>query len=152
MSIIASELWGLARVVETSLAALYHDMATELKPGSEASTFFTRMSTQEQSHAAWVDEMEELTDNDFVFDSIDREDFDTILATISDIHDEVVHKEINLPDALEIILHLEHSTADNFYMKFPEDVPGLPRKIVERMIKSCVQHAKSVAVFKATFD
>jgi rubrerythrin len=136
--------------VELDIAALYEDLSAKLPSASPESTFFAKMAAQEHIHAAWVDEMMAGIDQDFPFPDLAEADFNVILATIEDVHDEVVHNDIGLADALEIIVHLESSTAEQFYRKFPASVPGLPAGMVERMVNSCLVHAQAVAAFRDT--
>lgn len=99
-------------------------------------------------HAAWVDEMLAAIDPHYVFENLDRATFETLLVTIADVHDEVVEDVIDLPAALEIIIHLENSAAEEFYLHFPPEVPGLPESYVNRMARSCLDHVRMVSSFR----
>ncbi len=148
MAIRADVLFELARRVELSIAALYEDMAALYPVGGDAMQFFSRLSAQEHTHAQWVDEMAESIPDDFEFENLAEDDFAVILTTIEDIHDEVLTEGVGLLDSLEIILHLENSTAEEFYLHFPANAPGLDQHHVERMIRSCFDHAKSIELFR----
>lgn len=148
MSIKAGELFELARKVELRVAKLYEDMATRLTTQTESGRFFARLAAQEHMHASWVDELMALVERDVVIDTLSPKDFTRILSTLEDVHDEVLTDGVNLLDALEIIVHLEGSVAEEFYKYLPEDVPGLPRSTVQRMIKACENHAQAVEDFR----
>ena len=150
MSITAAEVMEMALKVETNIAALYHDIADNLAAGSEESKFFTSMAAQEHIHAGWVEDMFSLAEPAFQFPGLESSDFSNILGTIEDVHDEVVSEHINIDDAKEILFHLETSTAEEFYRKFPKDIPGLPNRLVDKMIKSCEKHAVAVRRFCET--
>ena len=139
-----------AREVEERIARLYEDMVAHLEPGSEEARFFARMAAQEHMHAGWVDEMQAaVTEPEREIPNLGEEDFSRILQTVDDVHDEVVSKNIRLDDALEIIIHMENSTAEEFYLHLPESIPGLPPTFVERMARSCLEHVKAVSEFRA---
>lgn len=151
MSMQARELFRLAREVEEKIARLYEDLLEQLAPGSPEARFFAQMAAQEHIHAAWVDEMAAEAVENVEIEGIVPEDFTHILGTIDDVHDEVVNDTVDLCGALEIILHLEKSTAEEFYLHFPEDLPGVPEKMVARMAQSCLDHTKMVNEFRQRY-
>jgi len=148
MAIRAEVLFDLARRVELNIAAMYEDMAALYPVGGDAMRFFSKLAAQEHTHAQLFDDMAAHVSADYVFDSLDEGDFSVILATIEDIHDEVLTEGVGLLDSLEIILHLENSTAEEFYFHFPVDVPGLDNHLIERMVRSCFDHAKAIELFR----
>ncbi len=148
MGITARELFDLARQVELRIAKLYEDLAMRFDTDTAPARFFASMGAQEHIHAAWVDAMMAEVAPDFVFTEIESAEFATILGSVEDIHDEVLNNPIDLPDALEIIIHLENSAAEDFYLRFPKGIPGLPDELVARMVKSCIDHARNVADFR----
>lgn len=145
--ITAAELLKLAMQVELNIAALYEDLVKHLEPGSHAAKFFSMMAAQEHIHAAWVDEMMALVTPEHELDKLSPDDFNITLTTIEDVHDEVNHHDIKLRDALEIIIHLEQSTAESFYRQFPPELPGMPAGMIMRMLESCERHAEMVQEF-----
>ncbi|MHC4887458.1 MAG: ferritin family protein [Planctomycetota bacterium] len=147
MAIKASELLELARQVEYRIADLYQDIAGKFGEESEVAAFFKDMAGQEHIHAAWVDEMLAQADPEYLFEALEQSNFNRILTTIDDVHDEVVTDDIQLADALEILVHMEESTAEEFYLKFPKGIPGLPDSMVRRMVVSCEKHARAVDDF-----
>jgi rubrerythrin len=151
MSIQARELFRLAREVEEKIARLYEDLLEHLAPGSAEARFFAQMAAQEHMHASWVDEMAAEAVADVPIEGIGADDFAHILNTIDDVHDEVMNEEIDLCGALEIVLHLEKSTAEEFYLRFPEKLPGVPETMVSRMARSCMEHAAMVGEFRERY-
>lgn len=149
MALKADELFQLAYKVEEQLSALYSDVAEVFPEESEVANFFRKLSSDENVHRQWVEEMTGLADLDYVFEDFGEEDFKVILGTIQDVHDEVCNHSIDLHGSLEIMAHLENSTADTFYNLFPKDIPGLPYKHIDRMIQSCDKHAKAVTEFQS---
>lgn len=152
MAIRAQTLFELARQVELEIAALYVSLSGQLEPGSKEAGFFAHMAAQEQTHAEWVDEMAAGVDPEFLFAELEEADFRIMLATVDDVRDEVLHNNIKLEDALEIIVHLENSTAEEFYLKFPTDILGMPPALLQRMIGSCRQHAREVRDFQLAYN
>ncbi|MFH0911784.1 MAG: hypothetical protein V1918_09810 [Planctomycetota bacterium] len=148
MALQAKDLFDLARQMELKVASIYESMAIRLPPGSREALFYTKMAAQEHIHAAWVDEMEGLVDPHFLFPDLSREDFTITLSSIEDFHDEVEHEDLSLPELMEITLHLEGSVAEGFYTRFPSEVPGVPKNLVKRLIRSSVEHAAEVARFR----
>ncbi len=151
MPLTARKLFELAREVETRIASLYEDLSGHLAVGSEEAKFFAQMAAQEHMHAAWVDEMAASLAEDIEIDSIEEEEFRHILNTIEDVHDEVVTDTIDVCGALEIIHHLESSTAEDFYLHFPENIPGIPEKMIQRLAKSCHDHVTAILNFQKDF-
>ncbi len=151
MSIQARELFRLAREVEEKIAHLYEDLLEHLAPESPEARFFAQMAAQEHMHAAWVDEMAAKVVADVAIDGIETKDFTHILDTIDDVHDEVCNEAIDLCGALEIVLHLEKATAEEFYLRFPETLPGVPEAMVARMARSCMEHASMVGEFRERY-
>ncbi len=141
----AGEIFEFARRMELDLAGLYRDLAMRLNSESEEGEFFARMAAQEQVHAAWVEEIKALTEDDYEVPGMETEEFKIILDTIADVHDEVVNTDITLADAAEIIVHLESSSAEQFYLRLPDNLPNVPPKLIERMVESCRIHAQMVA-------
>lgn len=148
MAITSERLFELARRVELNIAAMYEDLAAQPDMGPDAMRFFGKLAMQEHTHALWVDEMSACVDAGLEFTAFSEEDFHVILSTIEDVHDEVLNEELSLPDALEIILHMENSTAEEFYLHFPPDIPGLAPRLIERMVRSCFDHAKEIEAFR----
>ncbi len=148
MAIKAGEILQLALQAELKLAALYEDLAARMKPGGAEARFFSTLAKQEHDHATWVKKMIAAADPDYEFVDFAAKDFTTILITIDDVHDEVITERIDVPGSLEILLHLENSTAENFYLQFPPDIPGLPEAMVARMVRSCVEHSKAIVQFR----
>lgn len=142
--IIAQELFALARKVELDIATLYEDIATHFHTCDEAQIFFKGMAAQEYIHVEWVDDMIENVSPDFEFAQLNAEDFEIMLSTVEDVRAEILEKQIGLSDAIEILRHLETSTAENFYDHFPDDIKGMPKGAVERMVNSCKLHAEEV--------
>lgn len=151
MGIMAQDLFDLARTVENRIAELYEEISRNLPDGSEEAAFFARMAAQEHMHSAWVDEMAASLVEDILVESIDAADFRHILTTIDDVHDEVITEDIDVCGALEIIQHLETTAAEEFYFRFPDDLEGLPKAMLERMTNSCREHAKSVQSFQQRY-
>ena len=148
MALRVSELFEKARRVELELAKLYEELAAHFKPGSDEGVLFARLSAQEHAHAAWVDEMAAAADGEAELEGFEARDFDSILSTIDDLRDEARNSSLKRADTVEIVLHLESSTAEKFYLHFPEEVPGLPRSLIERMIESCRAHVREVTEFR----
>ncbi len=148
MTILARQLFDLARETELRVAALYDDLTAHVTPGSDESAFFQHLATEERIHAAWVDEIEGALAEEFSFPDLSEEDFKTILSTIEDVHDEALNKDLAICDTLEIILHLEESIAEEFYHYFPDDLPDQASALVDRMIRSSRAHADRIAKFR----
>jgi len=148
MSLPAEKLCELARQTELKVAALYEDTANHLTAGSEEARFFAKLATQEHMHAAWVDELQALLEPGLTFPALKIGDFHAILNTIDDVHDEVLGRGLDIPSTLEIVLHLENSIAEDFYMHFPEDLPPSVQALAARMIESSMNHARMIVEFR----
>ncbi len=149
MAITAMRLFDLAREAELRVGELYAKVSHKLPPNSEEAAFFARLSGQEKVHAAWVDEMRATVESDLVFPQLDAEEFQNYLRSVADVEDEIVNSPIGVPDALEIVLHLEESVVEQVYLAFPDDIPGLAPSLVQRMINSCRDHITAIGAFRA---
>ncbi|GEM_PF-3346782 len=151
MAIPAKDLFDLAREVEERIGRLYADMSKRLPEegvSAEAKGFFSALADQEQEHASWVQEAGGRVPEDFVFEELAPEEFRITLGTVEDVHDEVVDRSVDVAGSLEICEHLESGVAENFYRRFPDRVPGLDPGFVERMVRSCTDHARAIAEFR----
>ncbi len=141
-------LFLLAKKVEEAIATLYTDMSEHMVAGSDEEKFFKDMAHAEHIHSKWVDDMVAVTNPEYRIETLSKEDFLPMLEMVEAVHDEVLNSEIKLHDALEIITHLEDSTAEEFYKKIPTDSPELPSKLIKTMVSSCEKHADDVKKFQ----
>jgi rubrerythrin len=149
---IASKLFAMARKMETDLAKLYKEMAGQFDQQSEVAGFLNMLSSQELTHATWVDEMAALGDPLTEIPDLKAEHFERILSTVEDLRLEVSTDEIAESDVVEIVLHLENSTAEHFYESLTGRIPGLPDSAIERMIQSCRDHATATEEFAGSLQ
>ncbi len=147
-----SKLFKIARQMETDLARLYEEMASHFDDQSPVAKFLNMLSQQELTHATWVDEMTSLSNPDTEIPDLKTEHFERILSTVEDLLLEVSTDEIGENDVVEIVLHLENSTAEHFYESLSGRIPGLPNSAIERMIQSCRDHATATEEFAGSLQ
>ncbi|MHC4870672.1 MAG: ferritin family protein [Planctomycetota bacterium] len=144
---IVRELLTIARQVELRIARLYEHMSRNFENDEKLSKLIHNLSLQEVQHADIIFEMLEKSESpDFELE-FNTDEFTTFIDTIDDVEDEVCVKGINSLDAMEIIVHLEKSVAENFYEKIPEDTVGIDKSVITKMIVASRKHAEEAKAF-----
>jgi rubrerythrin len=142
---IVHELLILARQVENRMARLYEHMARDFEEDPVFAKLLHNLAQQELGHADLVTRMIDALEDDNGEVIFETSYLTNIMDSIDDIEDEVCVRGITSESALEIILHLEATVAERFYLQIPDSVPGIDYKLIKQLANSCNVHAQEIA-------
>lgn len=143
------ELAKIASSVEIRTEMLYRDMAVQFGQDPKMTRLLLELADQEAEHAALISRaMEHATDPERDMAWLDGSEFGIFFDTLDDVEDELRTDGLSTRAALEIIVHLEKSVAEEFYGAVPRAVEGLPGDFVRVMIESCRVHRAKIEEFR----
>lgn len=143
------ELVRMACEVENRTEQLYREMSLQFKNDEQMCALLLDLADQEAQHAALIHEaMEKAGHPDRDLDGVDVDLFAVFFDTIDDVEDEVRSDGVSIRAALEILVHLERSVAEEFYGAIPRIVQGLPGDFVRVMRDTSREHMHKIEAFR----
>ena len=143
------ELAHLAADVERRTEQLYRDMIPVFRSDGAMVGFLTELAVQEAQHARFVETALQHASHPDRETGVSHDLFTLFFNTIDDVSDEVIERGVDTRGALEIIIHLERSVAEEFYGAMAKHVQGLPNDFAASMRESCITHMHTIESFRA---